>query len=104
MPRQRKERLKRRKDGRFRCVYKGMTFYSYDSAEDALRQRDEYKEQERVGMFQRATVADYALPWLKRSYPDVADSTYTGLAHAQHAEIPTNNKRRLQAIYKCREP
>lgn len=85
MPRQRKERLKRRKDGRFRCVYKGITFYSYDSAEDALRQRDEYKEQERAGMFQRATVTDYALPWLKRSYPDVADSTYTGLAiHLQH--------------------
>ena len=85
MPRQKKERLKRRKDGRFRCVYKGIPFYSYESAEDAIRQRDEYKEQEKAGIFHRATVSEYALPWLKRSFPEVADSTYTGLAiHLQH--------------------
>lgn len=85
MPRQKKERLKRRKDGRFRCVYKGIPFYSYESAEDAFRLRDEYKEQEKAGVFNRATVSEYALPWLKRSFPEVADSTYTGLAiHLQH--------------------
>ena len=43
MPRKKKETLKRRKDGRYRCVWQGMAFYSSESAEDALRKRDEYR-------------------------------------------------------------
>ena len=85
MPRQKKERLKRRKDGRFRCVYKGIYFYSSESSDDALRQREAYKEQEKLGVFQHTTVSEYALPWIRRAFPEVADSTYTGLAiHLQH--------------------
>ena len=85
MPRQKKERLKKRKDGRFRCVYKGIYFYSNISADDALRQRDDYKKQESTGIYQNTTVSEYALPWIRRSFPEVADSTYTGLAiHLQH--------------------
>ena len=84
MPRKKKEHLKRRKDGRFCCKYHGIAFYSYESDDEALALRDEYIANESKG-FQRQTVAEYALPWLKRSFPAVKDSTYTGLAiHLQH--------------------
>lgn len=85
MPREKKQHLKKRADGRYRCRYKGIEFYSTISDEDALAQREEYKRQEKAGLAKQQTVADYALPWLKRSFPAVADSTYTGLAiHLQH--------------------
>lgn len=84
MPRKKKEHLKRRKDGRFCCKYKGIAFYSYESDEEAVALRDEYIRNEQKG-FSLQTVSDYALPWLKRSFPAVKDSTYTGLAiHLQH--------------------
>jgi integrase len=84
MPRQKKPTLKIRKDGRYKCVYHGIQFYG-SSPEEAFALRDEYKRRELAGTLQQQTVTDYALPWLKRTYPGVADSTYTGLAiHLQH--------------------
>lgn len=84
MPREKKPTLKRRKDGRYRCVYHGMQFYG-NTPEEAFAARDEYKLSSQKGFSSRSTVTEYALPWLKRSYPSVADSTYTGLAiHLQH--------------------
>lgn len=84
MPREKKPTLKRRKDGRYRCVYHGLQFYGA-TPEEAFAARDEYKVTSQKGFSGRSTVSDYALPWLKRSYPSVADSTYTGLAiHLQH--------------------
>ena len=84
MPREKKPTLKRRKDGRFRCVYHGLQFYG-NTPEEAFAARDEYKLSSQKGFSGRSTVSDYALPWLKRSFPSVADSTYTGLAiHLQH--------------------
>lgn len=83
MPRKKKEHLKRRADGRFRCKYHDLQFYGNTEAE-ALAARDEYIRNQESG-FKRQTVQDYALPWLRRTYPAVADSTYTGLAiHLQH--------------------
>lgn len=83
MPRQKKPTLKKRKDGRYKCVYNGRQFYG-STPEEAFAARDAFIENEKRG-FQRMTVADYALPWLKRTYPEVAESTYTGLAiHIQH--------------------
>lgn len=83
MPRKKKEHLKRRKDGRFRCKYHDMPFYG-STEEEAFAARDEYIANQKKG-FQRQTVTDYGLPWLKRTYPEVANSTYTGLAiHLQH--------------------
>lgn len=82
MPRQKKP--KKRSDGRYRVRYHGIEFYSTDP-DDVLEKREEYKRSETTGKLARQTVADYALPWLRRSYPSVADSTYTGLAvHLQH--------------------
>lgn len=84
MPREKKPTLKRRKDGRYRCVYHGLQFYG-TTPEEAFAARDEYKLSSQKGFSSRSTVTEYALPWLKRSYPSVADSTYTGLAiHLQH--------------------
>jgi len=84
MPREKKPTLKRRKDGRYRCVYRGIQFYGA-TPEEAFAARDEYKLSSQKGFSSRSTVSEYALPWLKRSYPSVADSTYTGLAiHLQH--------------------
>lgn len=84
MPREKKPTLKRRKDGRYRCVYHGIQFYGA-TPEEAFAARDEYKLSSQKGFSGRSTVTEYALPWLKRSYPSVADSTYTGLAiHLQH--------------------
>lgn len=84
MPREKKPRLKQRKDGRYKCKYHDIQFYG-STPEEAFALRDEYKRREQSGSLNRQTVSDYALPWLKRTYPDVADSTYTGLAiHLQH--------------------
>jgi integrase len=83
MPREKKNKV--RADGRFRRRYKGKEFYSSISDEDAKAQRDAYKRQLEAGIAGKQTVAEYALPWLKRSFPKVANSTYTGLAiHLQH--------------------
>ena len=84
MPRKKKEHLKKRKDGRYCCKYKGIAFYSYASDEEALALRDEYIANEHRG-FSRQTVSDYALPCIKISYPAVKESTYENLAiHLQH--------------------
>ena len=99
MPREKKPHLKRRKDGRFCCKYKGIPFYSYISDEDAFRQREEYKAAEKVGLSVNATVTDYALPWLKRTFPTVSNSTYTGLAtHLQHLIDTIGGKRVFEVV------
>ena len=85
MPREKTPTLKRRKDGRYKCVYHGMQFYG-DTPDEAFAARDAYKISEKKG-FSRQTVEDYALPWLDRAYPkgSVAITTYNGLAiHLQH--------------------
>ena len=87
MPRQKKQVLKRRKDGRYACRYKDEWFYSYESSDDALAQRAAYKASLKTGEAYRnsVTVSEYGIRWLKAAYPSVADSTYTGLAiHLQH--------------------
>ena len=84
MPRTKKPTLKRRKDGRYKCKYHDIQFYG-STPEEAIAQREEYKRRELAGTFIRQTVAGYAIPWLERTYPAVADSTYAGLAiHLQH--------------------
>ena len=94
MPREKKVHLKRRKDKRFRARYHGKEFYSYISQEDADAKRQAYKEQEKTGIMLKQTVSSYALPWLRRTFPKVADSTYTGLAiHLQHLIDEIGNRR-----------
>ena len=86
MPRQKKQVLKRRKDGRFACRYKDQWFYSTVSSDDALEQRDAYIRSAKKGKFNQAvTVYEYGSEWLKIAYPAVSDSTFRGLSiHLQH--------------------
>ena len=100
MPREKKPTLKKRKDGRFRCVYHGLQFYG-DTPEEAFAAREEYKQNEKAGFSKKKTVSEYGLPWLKRSYPkgSVSDSTYAGLAiHLQHLIDQIGDKQLSEVI------
>lgn len=78
MPRQRKQRLKKRKDGYYACRYKNQWFYSKISSEDAIAQRDEFKELEkekREALFIGIKLKDYAEKWLKNENVGAGIST-----------------------------
>jgi len=86
MPRQKKQQLKRRKDGRFCCKYKGIQFMG-SSSDEALALREEYKQLEKSGLLlsENMTVKEYADKWLPIAKPKVAKSTYIGLQiHLTH--------------------
>ena len=92
MPRQKKPTLKQRSDGRYKCKYHGRQFYG-SSPEEAFDRMEEYKRLEKAGIVRKATVSDYAIPWLMRTYPSVSKSTKTGLAiHLQHLIDEIGNK------------
>jgi integrase len=80
MPRERKQKLKKRADGRYACRYKNEWFYSWISSDDALKQREEFKEAEKRGRIMRYFVKEYAEKWLVMSHPDIAPSTMQGLS------------------------
>lgn len=78
MPREKKQRLKRRPDGRYACRYRSQWFYGATEA-DALAQREEFKRLEKQGRIMRYFVKEYASQWFDRAYP-VNNSTKKGLA------------------------
>ena len=87
MPRQKKQVLKRRKDGRYACRYKNEWFYSTVSSDDALAQREAYIRAIKNGDYQNkmVTVFDYGVKWLRIAHPTVSDATYRGLSiHLEH--------------------
>lgn len=93
MPREKKQHLTKRADGRYRCRYKGIEFYSTDP-DEALAMREEYKQNEKAGLVRQASLSDYAIPWLMRTYPKASASTKTGLAiHIQHLIDEIGNKK-----------
>ena len=69
MPREKKQKLKRRSDGRYACRYKSQWFYS-DDHDECLRLREEYKQRERQGRIAVYFVSEYALNWFDRAYPN----------------------------------
>ena len=78
MPRQKKQHLKRRKDGRYACRYLDQWFYGA-TEEEALALREEYKRQESRGTPYASTcstLAEYAQKWLPIAKPNVRASTY----------------------------
>ena len=77
MPREKKQKLKKRPDGRYACRYHNQWFYSTDH-DDCLRQREEFKQQEKRGLIMAYFVREYAEKWLDRSFPNVAPSTKRG--------------------------
>ena len=98
MPRKKKPTLTKRADGRFLCKYRDHFFYGR-TPEEAFAARDEYIQAERSGISASATVTDYALPWMKRTFPSVSESTYAGLAtHLQHLVDTIGGKRVADVI------
>lgn len=79
MPRQKKQVLKQRKDGRYCAVYKGIQFMA-NSSDEALQMRQDYINNEKAGIGKVVSVSEYAKKWLPIAYPAVADSTYHGYA------------------------
>ena len=79
MPRQKKQHLKKRKDGYYVCRYKDQWFYSNVSEDDALAQREEYKRLEQENLPDLEKVSSYASHWLNRAYPEIAETTMVGL-------------------------
>lgn len=76
MSRPKKQRLQRRKDGRYRCSYQGKQFYGY-TPEEALDAREEYKRQEAAGEYRlkNQSVKEYADSWLPRQKVGVSFKT-----------------------------
>ena len=78
MPREKKQKLKKRADGRYACRYKDQWFYHSDP-DECLRLREDYKAKLRQGRVSSYFVKSYAEKWLERSYPNVSPSTKRGL-------------------------
>lgn len=98
MPRIKKPTLKQRKDGRFKCKYHDLQFYG-NTPDEAFAAREEYIRAQKVGVSSAATVTEYALPWLKRTFPAVAPSTYAGYAtHLQHLVDTIGEKRLFEVV------
>ena len=78
MPRQKKQVLKKRSDGRYACRYKNQWFYHTDP-DECLKLRERFKEEEKRGRIMSYFVREYAEKWLERSYPNISPSTKQGL-------------------------
>ena len=80
MPREKKEHLKRRKDGRYACKYKGKFFIGTDE-QQVLAERRAYKkamEEGEIPENEIPTLSEYGKSWLKRAKANVRESTYNG--------------------------
>jgi integrase len=78
MPREKKQQLKKRPDGRYACRYKNEWFYSYDK-DDCLKLREDFKKAEQRKRIMRYFVREYALNWFERYNPDATPSTKNGV-------------------------
>ena len=77
MPRQKKQHLKRRKDGYYVCRYKDQFFYGV-TEDDAFAQREEYKELEQskqTKLLAGLKVKEYAERWIKNAKTGTAKHT-----------------------------
>lgn len=78
MPREKKQKLKKRPDGRYACRYKNQWFYDTDP-DECLRKRQEYKEAEKRGRVASYFVKEYAQKWLERTYPNANKRTFASV-------------------------
>ena len=77
MSRVKRQRLKRRKDGRYCCKYHGIQFMGW-TEDEALQAREEYKRKEAEGRYigENPTVLQYAEKWLKLHKANVSPKCY----------------------------
>ena len=97
MPRVKKQRLKRRRDGRYCCKYHGMQFMGW-TEDEALAAREEYKRQESEQIYLRSdqqTVGDYASYWLPIHKADVKPNTLKAYTSILSNVIPPIEHLRL---------
>ena len=78
MPRAKKQKLKKRPDGRFACRYHGQWFYGTDP-DECLCKREQFIAQQKYSATAMYFVRQYAETWLDRAYPNIAPSTKKGL-------------------------
>lgn len=95
MPRQKRQHLKQRKDGRFCCTYKGKQFTAY-TEEEALAKRNAYKRKVEAGLVTSPTVSAFCKKWLplykkgvsKKTYEDYAKQLEALTTHIGHLFFP----------------
>lgn len=77
MPRQKRQHLKRRKDGRYCAVFMGRQFMAR-TEDEALAMREEYKRQlQREGAIrENPTVSEYAALWLQDHRAGIREATH----------------------------
>lgn len=77
MPRPKKQKLKRRKDGRYVAIYKGKPFYG-SSSDEALAAREQFKQLEMNTLADAVLsppLESYAKKWLQSYNPNVSFTT-----------------------------
>lgn len=100
MPRQKKQRLKRRPDGRYCCVYHGVFFYG-STEEEALLAREDYKRREAAGEYIAATgytVRQYAEKWLPLHKSGVSPKCYNDYKKQLDALIDAVGDTKLDSL------
>lgn len=98
MPRQKKQHLKRRKDGRYCCKYHGIQFMGA-TEEEAFALRDEYKQQEKSGEFKRKNqnFYEYAMQWMQDYKSHLAQRAYNSMVSTLERFINTIGNKLLSA-------
>ena len=99
MSRPKKQTLKQRKDGRYKCTYDGHQFYGYSSAE-AIAAREEYKRQKAAGEWvqEHQTVKTYADKWLPLHKSGVSPKCYNDYKKQLEALYPFMGDKSLAAV------
>lgn len=99
MPREKREHLKQRKDGRYCCRYKDQWFIGYDE-DKVLEARKEYKRKEAAKEYlgKKQTVQEYALKWLPLHKSDVSTKCYNDYAKQLEALFPVIGNKYLDSV------
>jgi integrase len=99
MSRPKKQQLKQRKDGRYKCSFDGIQFYGATS-DEALAAREEYKRKKAAGEWvrQKQTVSAYADIWLPLHKGNVSAKCYNDYAKQLEALLPVIGDKRLDAV------
>lgn len=95
MPRQKKQVLKQRKDGRYCCKYQGVQFFGRTS-DEALQAREAYKRGERAQ--DAPTVGEYINKWLPLHKAGVSDKCYNDYAKQLEALLPVIGEKPLNEV------
>lgn len=75
MPRQKKQHLKRRADGRYCCKYHGIQFMG-NTEEEAFAAREEYKQVEKKETQPIPFLGEFAMRWIEIAHPNARKITY----------------------------